>query len=94
MSARDYHKWWLSIIALAVVLEAIAIRRTGTGDTMSEWVWSKISQWPLRTAVGALLVWLLYHFVWSGPRPLSRWDLTAALVGGAIGFAAFRWGWR
>lgn len=94
MSARDYHKWWFSIIGLALVLELIAIRRTGSGDTMSEWVWSKISQWPLRSAVSALLFWLVYHFIWNGPKPLGRWDAVAVLAGAAFGFVAFRWGWR
>lgn len=66
MSTRDYHKWWLGIIALAVVVEAIALRRTGAGDTLSEWVWSKISQWPLRATVAALLCWL------AGPGRLGK----------------------
>ena len=94
MAARDYHKVWLGLISLAVVVELIAIRRTGSGDTMSEWVWSKISQWPLRALVSALLFWLVYHFIWNGPRPLSRWDLAATIAGAAFGFVAFKWGWR
>jgi hypothetical protein len=94
MAARDYHKVWLALIALAVAVEVIALRRTGTGDTMSEWVWSKISQWPLRAVVAALLFWLAYHFIWAGPGRFTRWDLVSVLAGIAFGLAAFRWGWR
>lgn len=94
MVTTNFHRFWLTIIALAVAVEVWAIARHGAGYTMSEWVWSKISQWPLRTVVAALLGWLLYHFIWSGPRNLGRWDLAAVAAGAAFGVVASRWGWR
>ena len=46
-------------------------------------------------AVGGLLVWLIWHFLFSGPRRgLTQWDAVAVGVGLAVGFAAFRFGWR
>jgi hypothetical protein len=89
-----YQRIWLAIIVAMIALEWVALRRTATGDTMSEWVWSKVSQWPLRALLAAFLFWLVYHFVWAGPGRLTRWDAAWVLAGAAFGFAAVRWGWR
>jgi len=91
---RYFHRFWFAAFIILVGVEAWAIFRHGAGDTLSEWTWSKISQWPLRMAVSALLGWLLYHFIWRGPRGLSKLDLAAALAGAAFGLVACRYGWR
>ena len=95
MISRDWHRFWFALIAVALVAEGMALSRHREGDTLSEWTWSKISQFPLRMAVGGLLVWLIWHFLFSGPRRgLTQWDAVAVGVGLAVGFAAFRFGWR
>ena len=87
-------RFWMGIIAVAVVAEIIALRSHGGVGTMSMWVWSKISTPGMRAAVGGLLVWLAYHFLWAGRGRLTRWDVAAVLLGSLLGLAASRWGWR
>lgn len=90
ITPRTMHVFWFTVIAIGVVGEAYAIARHGAGFTMSEWVWSKIHSAPMRMLVSALLVWLFYHFVWSGPgRGLGWRDLAFVGVGLALGYAAY-----
>ena len=89
-----WSKFWFSILAVALIGEAIALRSHGGVGTMSVWVWSKISTPGMRAAVGALLCWLIWHFLWAGRGRLTRYDLAAVLLGAALGLAASRWGWR
>ncbi len=92
--SRNFHRFWFTIIAVAIAAEGWAIARHGAGYTMSEWVWSKIREWPLRSLVAAFLAWVLYHFVWRGPRGFSKIDLAAVFAGAAFGIVAYKWGWH
>lgn len=70
-----WHVFWLVWGGIFVVGEGIALYRTQPGDTLSEMVWSWLRVTPGRTplssplarwpsyVVGALLVWLLGHFL-------------------------------
>lgn len=90
-----FRAFYLTVFALTVAVEVWAVTRHGSGFTMSEWVWSKVRTVPLRAALGALLVWLVWHFLWAGPRRgLGRMDLAFVMVGAIVGIAATRWGWR
>lgn len=62
--------WILWLIAFGVI-EFIAIRRDGYGDTFSEFVWWIIGsgdggrdawRWAARIALGILIAWLIPHF--------------------------------
>jgi hypothetical protein len=58
---------WLAWLALFLVLEFIAIINDEADDTLSENVWGFMSGSSFVTfAVGALLIWLFYHFIWEG----------------------------
>lgn len=93
--SKLFHAFWFSLIAIGIVGEADAIVRKGSGFTLSEWVWSKISTWPLRALVGGLLVWLIWHFLWVGPgRGVHKIDLAFVGAGCLIGLAAWQYGWR
>ena len=95
MASRDFHRLWFALIALVLAVEVVALRRDGLGDTLSEWTWSKIRGLPLRMALGALLMWLVWHFLFSGPhRGFTKWDGVAVALGALAGFAAVRVGWR
>lgn len=67
--------FWLAWGGVFVVGEGVALARAAPGDTLSEQVWrwlhitpgqsalsSPLARWP-SYAVGALLVWLLGHFL-------------------------------
>jgi len=99
VSTRDYRRYWAGFVYLLVsafaVQEGRAIWRRAPGDTFSEWVWSKIGPWPMRMFLGALLIWLVWHFLIAGPnRGLGRWDVAFVVLGALVGLAAWRWGWR
>lgn len=92
--SKWFHVFWLSMFFLAVGMEVWAIARHGSGFTLSEWVWSKIHSLGMRAAVGALLSWLIWHFIFAGPgRGLGKVDLVFAIVGAFVGIAGTRWGW-
>ena len=92
--SRWFHAFWFTMFFLAIAMEGWAISRTGRGFTLSEWTWSKISTVPMRMVVGALLVWLVWHFLFVGPnKGLGKWDLVFVGLGLAVGAAATKWGW-
>lgn len=68
-------RFWLSIGAVAVAAELVALIRKQPGDTLSEQVWAWLhvtpGKTPMRAAllswrsfvVAAFLLWLVAHFV-------------------------------
>lgn len=64
---------WAILIAAGVALEIVAIVRPQSGDTLSEQVWDWLrygadqvptpAVWLARFVVGALLVWLVPHWL-------------------------------
>ena len=67
----DFKKPWVWLwIAWGVLFFAIeipAILNRDSGDTLSEHVWGLINLGSFFWfAVAAVLVWLLYHFLWEG----------------------------
>lgn len=92
---RYFRTYWPIVIVLTVAVELWAVSRHGPDDTMSEWVWSKIHSAPVRILLGAFLVWLIYHFLWSGPKRGLGWhDVAFLIVGAAMGFASYSWATR
>ena len=90
-----FRTFYMIVFCAVVAVEGWAIARHGSGFTLSEWVWSKIHSVGMRAAVGALLVWLIWHFLWVGPNNgLGRNDVAFVLVGAIVGMAATRWGWH
>lgn len=58
---------WIAWIVAFLVIETVAIVNSEPDDTLSEQVWSLMSSSSfVWFAVVALLIWLLYHFVWEG----------------------------
>jgi len=90
--SRDYHRVWFLILALALAVEGVAIFRPRAGDTLSEYTWAKTHGAPLRVTLGALLCWLVYHWLFSGPgRGFSRWDALFAAIGAFVGLLSYFW---
>ena len=70
----SWHWAWAIFALVGVSMETVALVRTQRGDTASEWVWAWLKVTPGHTplsaalvrfptyVVGALLVWLLFHF--------------------------------
>ena len=52
MVSTNFHRFWFTIIAIAIAVEVWALTRHGRGDTLSEWTWRKISTLPMRMLVG------------------------------------------
>lgn len=69
-------KWrwfWIFWIALFFAIEIPAVLNDEPDDTLSEQVWALIDLGSLFWfAVAALLVWLLYHFLWEGRNPWRK----------------------
>jgi hypothetical protein len=92
---KYFKKFWPVIVGLALLAEGTALALRETGDTLSEWTWSKIPHGhllalPLRMALGGLLVWLIFHFLWNGPgRGLHKIDLVFALTGALVGLLSY-----
>jgi hypothetical protein len=67
--------FWLTLLGIGVLGEAVALWRTVPGDTLSEQVWHWLHVTPGKTpsravllswrsfALAGLLVWLLGHFL-------------------------------
>lgn len=91
LTPRTFQRYWLVVIALTFVVEIVAIAMHGNNLTMSEWVWSKTHSLGVKMALSALLVWLFYHFVWSGPRRGLSWQIDgiAVALGALLGVAAY-----
>ena len=54
---------WLVWGLYFVIVEGIALFRHRRKDTFSWQVWTGERKWPwLRGVVGAILIWLLFHF--------------------------------
>ena len=91
---RWFRAFYFTVFVLVAGVEFWAISRHGSGFTLSEWTWSKISTVPMRMAVGGLLIWLVWHFLFVGPnKGLGKWDLVFVGLGLAVGAAATKWGW-
>jgi len=87
---KTWHKIWPTLIVAAGLVEWLAIRRSGLDDTLSEWTWSKINNAPVRILLGAFLVWLFYHFLWTRPpRGLGARDIAAVALGAVAGLASY-----
>jgi hypothetical protein len=72
---------WLAVLVQAVLIEVVAWRRRGPGDTLSEHVW-KLMASPAGLAIYALLGWLfLWHFPWGKGKAFGWQDLLAVVVG-------------
>lgn len=66
--------WWLTLGAVVLGTELVALARTQRGDTLSEQVWAWLHVTPGKTpasaalvrfptyVVAAFLLWLLLHF--------------------------------
>lgn len=80
---------WAIIVLFAGALELYGLRRQGKDDTLSEYTWSKTKHPVVRTAIGALVGWLPYHFTLGNGVPLSRWDLIFASTGAVLGFVSW-----
>jgi hypothetical protein len=66
-----YKALWIIWLAFFCIVEFIAVKRAGTGDTFSEFVWWIIGsgeaerewyRWAARAFVLGLLLWLVPHF--------------------------------
>lgn len=69
--------FWLTLIGVGLVAEAVALARTAPGDTLSEQVWAWLRVKPGKTpargallswrsfAVAGVLLWLIGHFVFG-----------------------------
>lgn len=58
---------WAAWLALFLIIEGIAITNSEADDTLSEQVWTLMSASSfVKFSVAALLIWLLYHFLWEG----------------------------
>lgn len=91
----SFHRFWFALLSLLLLMEGIAIYRHGDGDTLSEWTWSKLHNWPTRVLLGAVLVWLCWHFLWWGPTKGMTWrDAVAVFLGAAMGLCSFLWAVR
>lgn len=68
MKVRSPWTWlWVGWVLIFFAIEIPAILNDEPGDTLSEHVWGLISLGSFFLfAIGALLVWLLYHFLWEG----------------------------
>jgi hypothetical protein len=74
---NPWHVWWLCFSLLGLSVEAVALLRTQSGDTASEWVWSYLKVTPGKTTVSsaaarwgtyvvlAVGVWLTAHFAFG-----------------------------
>ena len=62
---------WSIWAAAFVVIEGIALYIGTKGDTLSEHVWFLRSKWGtgiMAAIFGGLFIWLLYHFLFEGPK--------------------------
>jgi hypothetical protein len=74
---NPWHVWWLLFTLTGLSVETVALLRTQTGDTASEWVWAYLKVTPGKTTVSAALarfatypvlaagVWLTVHFAFG-----------------------------
>ena len=85
MRMHSGYTWiWLAIMLQALIVELVAWRRRGPGDTLSEHVW-KIMLGPAGIAIYAVMAWLfLWHFPWGKGKPFGWQDVLAIFVGGAL----------
>jgi hypothetical protein len=86
---RWYHKAWFVLLMAITALELTTLLRKREGETLSSYVITKSKNPALHGAVGALLVWLLYHWqvapMMYGSTTLSWRDAVSALAGLALG---------
>lgn len=84
-----YPRFWFAWLLVLVVVELIAVVNRHTGDTLSEYTWSKIGSWPMHVLLGALLFWLAWHFLFAKMIGLTWRDYVALSIGAAVGLIAF-----
>jgi hypothetical protein len=83
---------WATIIFLALGAELLGIlRRKPGGDTLSEYTWAKTHAPVMRAALGGLLGWLVYHFLYAPMgQPLGTADALSTGAGILAGLIASR----
>jgi hypothetical protein len=86
---RYFLHGWLWLLSFLAAFEAWAIVRSRQGDTLSEFVWIKTQALPMRAALGGLLVWLVYHWLFAPNGKLGANDIAAAVLGIVIGCIAY-----
>lgn len=63
MKPRTFRRLWLWILTVLAVLEVWSLVDRRPGDTLSEYTRSKIGHPLMRAALGGLLFWLPYHWL-------------------------------
>jgi hypothetical protein len=85
-----YSRLWLYVLLILAGLELVGIVHHGSGYTLSEYTWVKTQAAPMRVALGALLVWLVYHWLFNRPGVGLTWrDGVAVWVGLAVGLVSY-----
>lgn len=83
---RFWATWFISLL----VVEGYALYSRTQGDTLSEWTRLKVAVLPMRMALGAMLVWLLFHWLFARPGTLGWRDGASAALGAVLGWIAHR----
>lgn len=82
---RRIFTWAWAAIGLAfVVVEAIALRTPGKGDTASAHVWAILRSPVIRFAFGAAWGWATWHFLADPHGTAGGTDDIAAAIAGAL----------
>lgn len=85
----SYQGLWLALLVGIAGLEAVGLLRKKRGDTLSEYTWLKTRKPVMRGALGGLLGWLVYHWLFAGPHNgTGSVDLIAAGAGIVAGLIA------
>lgn len=86
---RIFQSLWLAILVALASLEAIALVRKRPNDTLSEYTRYKTTAPVMKAALGGLLGWLMYHWLYTDNGSyLGVLDGVTAGVGVLVGLLA------
>lgn len=85
----SYEAIWLTLTIVVLGVEGVALARRKGGDTLTEFVRKQKATWFV-ALLGALLVWLFYHFIIDKDGSPTRVDVIVVLMGVALTLALHR----
>jgi hypothetical protein len=87
---RLFQALWFSWFIFLLVVEAAAMVYPGPMDTLSEWTRLKTTALPMKMALGGVLVWLCYHWLFArNGQHIGYVDVSITAIGMLLGFVAY-----
>lgn len=88
---KNFTLLWAIWVGAFLVFEAVALLTRKPGDTLSENVWAIFRPYALtRAFIGALLGWLVWHFLFYAGQGYGIEDAIAIVLGAVAGFVGGR----